>query len=310
MAAFSILELVGAAKFLAVLAVLIGASVMDLRYRRIPDRFWFLMLAGGGPMLVWEMAVKGGLDEPATFLSLLLPIGGFLFIIYGYPEPSKALKGSREDILFFLIYTGSIAGGILAFLLGDRTIVADVGITMIFIIIYFLMYTVPLAGARLLHGGADAKCMVALAVLFPWYIGGLPLQFGPYFSTLQDIPAIGRIFPVHLSILFNAAVVTAVLVMIYIPVRNIMNGEFSLSSFTTYRMDIDKVEKAHVWLVFNVKGKSEKRDPTGKLVAALKRKGARKVKVSPKLPFIVFLGIGTVVQYIVGNLMIALFLLF
>ncbi len=125
---------------------------------------------------------------------------------------------------------------------------------------------VPIGGTRIIHGGADAKCMIALAGLFPWYILDIPIQIGPFYETLSDISAMGRIFPVSLSVLFNAAVITAVIMFIYLPIKNLIKGEFSLGSFTTHYMDVENLPGSHVWIVLKSGGKTEKKDPTKKVL--------------------------------------------
>ncbi|MBN1539732.1 MAG: hypothetical protein JW939_06260 [Candidatus Thermoplasmatota archaeon] len=302
------IELVSTAKMVIVGSVLIGASFMDVRYRRIPDRFWMLMLLGAGPLTFWEMALRGGIDSPVTFLSLLLPLSGVLFIFYGYPELKEALKGSSDDILFFLIYAGAMTGGAAAFAFGDRELFAPIGISFIFMVIYFVLYSVPIGGTRLIHGGADAKCLISLAALFPWYILDLPYQIGPFYDTLDHIPSMGAIFPFHLSVFFNAAVLTGFLLVVIIPVKNILKGEFSLSSFTSYRLDIDDIQGKHVWIVLEEEGRRKKEEPLPVLIGKLRERGEKRVLVTPKIPFILSLAAGMFVQVFFGNIVAALFL--
>ncbi|MEA3557662.1 MAG: hypothetical protein U9R75_00235 [Candidatus Thermoplasmatota archaeon] len=298
------LETVGSAKLLIVLIILAGASIMDLRYRRIPDRFWIIMIIFAYPLLAWEMWLKGARDSPVTLLSLLLPGTGFLFIIFGYPEPKEVLKGSASDIVFTLIYLGAIIGGAVAFFLGDRSLLTEVGISLIFMTVYFVLYTVPIAGARLIHGGADAKCLISLAALFPWYITDLPFQLGPFYSTMKDIPALGTIFPVHLSILFNAAVISALVVILMIPLINILKGNLQGLRPTSYMADVEGLEGKFVWIMEN----KEKSDPTSRAIRRLKERGVDRVRVTPKIPFIMYLALGAVAHAILGNLVVAVIL--
>ncbi|MGA1819470.1 MAG: A24 family peptidase C-terminal domain-containing protein [Thermoplasmatota archaeon] len=304
------LQMISAAKMAAVLITLAGSSIMDLKYRRIPDRFWLLMVLGAGPLTVWEMYLRGADESPISFLSLLLPLAGILFVLYGYPELKEALKGKLVDIFFFLFYLAAAAGGLLAFFLGDRELFVEIGVSFVFMLIYFALYSVPIGGTRIIHGGADAKCLIALSALFPWYVLDIPFQTGPFYEILGDIPAMARIFPVSLSVLFNAAVVTALAMFIILPVRNIIKGEFSLYSFTGYNMNVDDLKGAHVWVVIEKDGKKEKKDPTEKLIKRLWKDGVKRVRVSPKIPFILSLTAGFVIHMVIGNIVAALFLLF
>jgi hypothetical protein len=305
----STLQLVSLGKILIVGAVLLASSIKDVRSRRIPDRFWILLILGGGPLTFWEMYLRGGGESPITFLALLLPLGGMLFILFGYPEFRELKKGNIVDILFLLAYLCVIAGTVASFLMGDRELFMEVGISFLFMVLYFILYSVPFAGTRIIHGGADAKCLIALAGLFPWYVLDMPFQTGPFYETLSDITAIGRIFPVSLSVLFNAAVITAVIMFVYLPIKNLLKGEFSLGSFTTYYMDIDQLHGSHVWVVTKKEGRTEKEDPTSRVVNRLRKEGVKRVKVSPKIPFILSLTAGFLTQIVVGNLIAVVFLL-
>jgi hypothetical protein len=303
------IQLISFAKFLIVGTILLGSSIMDVRYRRIPDRFWILMLIVAGPLTFWEMYLQGGGDDPITFLVLLLPLAGMMFILFGYPEIREVIKGNPVDLIFLLVYISAVVGTVIAFFLGDRELFIQVVISFLFMVLYFILYSVPIGGTRIIHGGADAKCMIALAGLFPWYVLDVPLQIGPFYETLNEISAIGRIFPVSLSVLFNSSVITAVIMFVYLPLKNLMSGEFSLGSFTTYYMNVDDLPGSHVWVVLKNEGKKEKEDPTKKLVERLRSEGVKRIKVSPKIPFILSLTAGFFVQFILGNLVAVLFLL-
>lgn len=305
-----VLELVFTAKILVVMITLAGSSVMDIRYRRIPDRFWSLMLVGAGPLMVWEMYLRGGDESPMSFLSLLLPLAGILFVLFGYPELREIRKGNIQDIFFLLFYITAAAGGVLAFLFGDRGLFSEVGISFIFMMIYFVLYSVPIGGTRIIHGGADAKCLISLAALFPWYVTGLPFETGPFYEIVEDIPAIAKIFPVSLSVMFNAAVITALVMFIALPLRNLLKGEFSIRSFTGYQMDVKELPGSHVWVLVEKDGKREKKDPTRKLIERLKKEGIERVSVTPKIPFILSLTTGFMIHAVIGNLVAVLFLIF
>jgi prepilin signal peptidase PulO-like enzyme (type II secretory pathway) len=57
-------------------------------------------------------------------------------------------------------------------------------------------------------------------------------------------------------------------------------------------------------------GRNEKKDPTHKLIERLKKKGIVRVKVSPKIPFILSITAGYLVQLVIGNVVAAFFLAF
>ena len=302
-------NLVSLGKIAIIALVLIGASIMDLKYRRVPDRFWLVMLLGAGGLVLWEMYLRGGDEAPLSFLSFSLLIGTMLFVMFGYPELGEVLKGNIQDIMFLTIYALAIVGGVVGFLFGDRALFGRVFFSFIFMLAYFAMYSIPFLGVRVLHGGADAKCMIALAALFPWYGEIGVITIGPFYEILGDVAAMEYVFPFHLSAMLNAAVITVVVMGLYLPIKNMASGYFGLKMFTGYFVDVDKLEGKHVWVVLEDAGK-KKVDPTEKVIKRLRRKQVKRAWCSPKIPFIVSIAVGFVVQAVVGNLVMILFLLF
>jgi Flp pilus assembly protein protease CpaA len=300
------------AKAAVVLAVLVGASISDIRTRRVPDRYWMVMLGAGTCLLVIEMFLIEPDLPAATLLSLSLPAIGLVFMVWGYPELSKAVKGVKEDLIFTGVYIALCAGAAASFFLGDRGLAGKMLFSFVFMAIYFAMYTFPILGARLIHGGADAKCMISLAILFPWYGELLPISAGPFYDRIQSISALEYVSPVHLGVLINGAFITVIIMALLLPVRNLISGTFHpLRMWTSYWMDLDTVQGHHVWIVADGEiGKDRKQDPTPLLVAELKRRGFTKVRVTPKVPFILSLTVGFIVQMVIGNAIFALMFLF
>jgi preflagellin peptidase FlaK len=233
-----------------------------------------------------------------------------LFVLFGYPEPREALKGSFMDISFILIYLVCIVGPIIAFLQGDSDIFIPVGVAFLFMLLYFALYHIPIAGTRIIHGGADAKCLMALAALFPWYIEDLPYTVGIFYETLNDISTFGYIFPVHLSVLFNGAVISVAILFLVLPVMNLIRKNIAFPRmFTSYMADVDGIADKHVWVILEHKRK-KKVDPSERLEETLKRRGVEKIWVTPKIPFILYLFLGFIIQMNVGNIVAVIFLQF
>jgi hypothetical protein len=301
------LDAIAWAKVILALSVLVGASIADLRKRIVPDRFWIVLVGGGTGLLTIEILLLGPERPLVTLLSLSMPAIALVFVVWGYPELGKALKGSKEDLFFTGLYLLLLIGGASSYLFGDRIVAGKVLYSFIFMVIYFGMYTFPLLGARLLHGGADAKCMMSLAALFPWYGEVLPISFGPFYDTLDRIELLEYISPVHLGVLINGAFVTVLFLAIALPIRNILSGTFHpLRSWTSYWIGLDDVMRGHVWVIGEGgTGTDGKQDPTPELVMELRRKGVKRVRVTPKVPFILSLTVGLMVQVVLGNVVLA-----
>lgn len=297
------LVLIALFKILIVGIILFAGAVSDIRTRRVPDKYWLLMLAAVIPLLMVEIYHTGGAEKPLSFLLLCLPLGFIVFSMFGYPEIKEIMEGKFEDIIFGLIYVGAAAGTILGVVFGDRSLLGMIAFSSLFMLIYFILYSVPIAGVRIIHGGADAKCMISLAALFPWYGARLPVSVGPFYDLLADHAATGFIFPFHFSVMLNGALVTVVFLVLFLPVMNIVKGRFHpLKMFTSYVLDVDDLEGKFVWIYLKEDGKKRKADPTVDVIKDLRKKGVKEVRVTPKIPFIVSLALGFVVQVIFGNL--------
>jgi Flp pilus assembly protein protease CpaA len=308
----SALEVLSWAKVALVLSVLAGASISDVRSRRVPDRFWIVLISAGSVILVLEILLMEVRRPGLTLLSLAMPALALVFMVWGYPELDKALKGEREDLAFTLVYLGLIGAAVVSYLLGDRSVGGRMLVSFIFMAVYFAMYSFPVLGARLIHGGADVKCLMSLAAIFPWYPADLGISFGPFHEALSDIDLLAYISPVHLGVLINGALVTVILLGVALPIRNLVDGTFHpLRSWTSYWLGIDRVLGSHVWIIGGYEmGKDRKIDPSPRIVSDLRKKGVQKVRVTPKVPFILSLTVGLALQITLGNLVLALMFLF
>ena len=297
------------AKVALTTAVLLAAAVSDLRTRRVPDRTWVILGAVCAPLLFLEMGELGGWDDPISFLSLFALASGVIFVLYGYPEPKEIAKGNGTDIAFAGFYLASVVFFVASFALGNKALVGKVGLSLIFMIVYYLMYTVPIAGTRLLHGGADAKCLILLAAVFPWQVEGLFFNMGPFYEVVKEVPPVELVFNPHLSTLLNGAVMTGGLLLIYMPVRNFIKGDLAFPSmFTSYMMDVKDLRGSHVWIITEEHGRRTKHDPDEAVVRRLERSRTKRVWVSPKIPFILSLALAFIVHMTVGNLVLLLLL--
>lgn len=303
------IQMVFTARVLIVGMGLLAGSVMDIRTRRIKDSVWILMMFSGLPLLGFEMWLKGGGSSWISLLSLLLPLMGFLFVLFGYPEPGEVLRGSAADISFLVIYSACITGSILGFVRGDPALTYPVAFSSLFMLIYFGLYHIPVGGTRIIHGGADLKCLLVLAALFPWYGSDLPFALGPFYRILSGNTLLAWIFPIHLSVLFNGAFITTILLLLALPALNLIRGDLAFPRiFTSYRTDVRGMNGKHVWVYVERNGKREKVEPTGKLESRLLGEGTKRVWVTPKIPFIFSLFLGFLVQMTAGNLVALIFL--
>lgn len=296
-------------KFLVVGMVLFAAAQSDIKSRRVPDAYWVLLVLSVTPLLIFEMVYRGAWESPATFLSLCLPAGFMVFVLFGYPEIKEIARGNKVDMIFGAIYLLLIGGTVVAVLNGDAGITSKIAFSFVFMMIYFLLYSVPIGGTRIIHGGADAKCMISLAAIFPWYGEITDISYGIFYELLADQSAMEFFFPFHFSVMLNGALVTVIFVVIFMPVRNIMKGYIHpWKMFTSYYMRLEEIPGKYVWVYKEKDGKKTKEDPTPEVLRDLREEGLEEVRVTPKIPFILSLAAGFVIQVVFGNLALLLIL--
>jgi len=162
----------------------------------------------------------------------------------------------------------------------------------------FAGMTFGLYRVGLLAGGADAKALMALAVLapFPVELGALPLW--------------PSLLPTPFAILGNALLAFLV-VPLGLLARNLTRGHVAWPfSFLAVRIPLDEARRKHVWPMEYMQDGQVKRmlmpsrfeweDEDWEALAAA---GRTEVWVTPKVPFMVPLLVGFVSAFLLGDLL-------
>ena len=167
---------------------------------------------------------------------------------------------------------------------------------------YFYLAAIPIViglvyllyALRLIFGGADAKALMAIAVLAPLW---------PSFAPLPSM------MPFSISVLTNS-----LLAFIAMPIGlflyNVFRGDLKFPhSFLGVMVPVGEAQRRFVWPMQYVKnGKIRTRyfptesDPSVDL-RMLRAYGLRKVWVTPKLPFMIPLCAGFVLSFIAGDVL-------
>jgi preflagellin peptidase FlaK len=162
--------------------------------------------------------------------------------------------------------------------------------------------------ARILHGGADAKGLIALTLLVPTYPDASPFPILAPNPLVQDLLRVA--FPFSLVIYVDAAILfLAVPLVLFL--RNVIRGDFGVQAFLGYRVPIDRIpskawlmEKIndrgeHILVLFPKRGGDRSED-----LDRLRAAGADRVWVTPQVPFMVPLLGGFWLAFIVGNVLL------
>ena len=166
-------------------------------------------------------------------------------------------------------------------------------IPIFMVLIYLLFYV------GLIFGGADAKALMALSILAP---------FWP--SLIKPLPSFSMMpFP---WVIFTNSIILFLLIPPALFIYNAVKGEIELPyALLGYRMEIEKAKEKFVWPLEKFDGNRRRLvimpkefDATEQL-NELEKRGLKKVWVTPKIPFMIPLLIGFVISFFYGDILFA-----
>ncbi len=286
------------------MAFLCIASYTDLKTRRVRNEVWMLMGLTGGVFLLLQLF----LDKKSwEFYLIFIPVAILFSSMFIEHEPLYDGGKKTFNFKFFGLYLiGILVIAYQIFALSEHTYFYKLLVIPILIVFFFVLYQL-----RILHGGADAKAMMAIAILVPFY----PYFFS--FPLLQLSPervasAMELFFPFAFLVLMNS-VIFIVWVFLAFLIYNSAKGDLGFPEMLLgYKMDIRDVEKKFVWPMERVvKGERvmvffPKRNDEESL-EKLKKLGVKRIWVTPKIPFILFLTVGFILSAFIGNIFVVIF---
>tara|TARA_B100001758_G_C18333474_1_gene570207 strand:- start:404 stop:1282 length:879 start_codon:yes stop_codon:yes gene_type:complete len=262
-------------------------------------------------IFIWCLELLAREADWTIFLTASAVVAYASVAVIGRPTIKDVLSGNRLDIIVSMWYLVSIVGiivgmtkygdvDLLNLLLGEESGMAALywttlsGLVVIFVIDFGWRL-------RLIHGGADAKALMWVAILVPnWSTMPVVLDYGSEI-TLRLPPAISLLMWGGISFL---------LIPILLIFKNITQGNVkSVSDLRMFWhstvMPIGKVQDSHVWLLTSMiempngelktyhKTRAPRRTPSDEQLAIqieeLKTNNVEEVWVSYKLPLLVFL---------------------
>jgi archaeal preflagellin peptidase FlaK len=280
------------------LAIACFASISDWRKREVSDLHWAVMGIAGLILLAFQI-IQDNVD--LTYLLFLLPMAWFFF------DMLVERRGMFEDginPLPIALYLGSFA--IIAYLLSmfwSEGYMWQLLVIPILFVLFFFLYQF-----NIIKGGADAKALIALALLIPRY----PL-LGPFPLIPVSVTASQYVMPFALLVLFNAALLTLT-VPVVLFFHNLYRRDFRFPTmFFGYMMDLPRAKEKFVWPMEYIKDGQLKmsvfvrpdeaiEDQINQLEAA----GMKRIWVTPKIPFLIPITASLVFSTIVGNIIFLL----
>jgi len=228
--------------------------------------------------------------ETASMLDIVRLFVGSLILLYASYTDIKTRKAS--NILWIIM--GSV--GVFLLIIQYLTVGFDKIFYLLFIPIMIILIYVFFQ-LHLIKGGADAKAIMALAIL-------VPLE-----PSILEFPLWNSFMPFSWVVFTNSLLLCLVLPLFFI-LLNITrrNVEFPYCFFG-YRLSIEKAKNKFVWpLEKIVDGKRKfiwipKKFDIDDDLEIFEKNGIEEIWVTTKIPFIVPLLIGFVCSFVLGDIL-------
>jgi preflagellin peptidase FlaK len=287
-------DIVTALQIISSVAVLCFASVLDWRTRRVGNPIWMALSV----LAVVFLIVRILLDEaPVEYLLILMPIIAILADVYLVSEE----WGRLARYLPIVLYSAAILITIyMANLWIDDRYFAHLLTAPIMMVLIAFMYMLDL-----IRGGADAKALMALSLMFPFYP-----DIGPFPLTSAEASSAELLFPFAFVVLVTAAIIVALMPIVF-AAKNLSSSEFTFPlGLVGYRVDALDAKSKQVWLMERMEDgvhrtytrprpNEDLSSEIDKLVAA----GHTRAWVTPKIPFIIPITVALALTTIVGNIL-------
>lgn len=277
------------------IVVLGYASRLDWRTRRVRNPVWIVLSAVGLVFLAVRVLIE---EQPIEYLFISLPILAILADVYLDPDSSGPVARAHPALKYGAAIAMTVA---MALVWHDSQYFLHLLAIPVLMILVVLMYALDV-----IRGGADAKALLSLAIMFPFLpeVGGLPILTPEYWIT-------GVMFPFTLVVLIDAAILVAVLPIAFL-VRNILSREFLFPQlFLGYKKDIDDTRDSYVWLMERIENgervvysKPRRNEDLGAELDRFAEIGVDRVWVTPKIPFIVPIFFSVILTTVIGNLLL------
>ena len=287
-------------------AFLLVAAVADVRTRRVPDPVWIGLGSIGLVVLAGEFVQ----DQIETDAWALLGSAAILFFAIFYGSPLFEEDGFHARplrlLLFIvaaalLVYPAAVHSASGASLSQD---LLELYSMPVMVVVYQAFYR-----ARILHGGADAKALIALGLLVPTYPDMAPF---PLITLDPRVETFWRItFPFSLVVWVDAAVLFLA-VPLGLLLWNAARGDLAfpqallgyrarLDSFPPHAWLMEKINarREHVLVLFPKRGGNRTQD-----LERLRAEGIDRAWATPQVPFMVPLLGGLFLAFFIGNVLL------
>lgn len=277
--------------------VLAYASALDWRTRRVPNTYWIALSLVGLALIPIQLIAD---EKDLKFLLIMVPTLVILSDVYWGSEEGPLAK--YMTVAKYAVAVVAIVA--LAYLWGTDGYFQHFLAVPIMMLLIVAMYMLDV-----IRGGADAKALLSLSILFPFHpvLGSFPILH-------SDAPSAEIIFPFSFVILITAAVLVVLLPLGFLA-KNLASRDFQFPlAFLGYKMESAEIGKSHVWLMERIQDgrhvtstRTRRDEDLGKEVEALSEAGYKRIWVTPKIPFIVPMTASIILSAVIGNWLLYIF---
>ena len=270
------------------------ASLQDLKSREVDDILWIASGITGLVISIYALITAAGGDVvPALTAALPAFLFADMFIDW------ERLPGKSGTVLRYSIGgISALSTFASAYTYSGFIAVDAVAAASLWILFIFLLFHLDV-----IKGGADAKALVCLVLLFPTY----------------PQPVLGHVLPVYVSFTFPFFINTLLLaagvslaVPLMLSIRNAGKGDVVLPMmFLGYRKKLDEVVLEKEWMMqypadggIPVRLRKLGSSDDAKILRDAAAAGWKTVWVSPKIPFIVPMTVGLLLTLLFGNILL------
>lgn len=271
------------------------ASCTDLKTRRVDDKVWIIMGFIGFLILIGQFCSEN--RNPVYYITFIPIMLLFLSFFLETSEKTELRKGKISRKIWFPL----CFAGVIVFVYQIYTLRFDAFFLQILTIPLIMLFAFLLYNLRLLFGGADAKALITIALLTPFY---------PHWKPFLGYFLVPDLWPFPIVVLTNAVILSLIIPIIFL-FYNTARKDFHFPlSFLGYKMDIDSVEKKFVWPLEKIKNEKiikvflpKKDENTKEEVRKLKEAGVKRIWVTSKIPFMLPLFAGFIASFLIGDIM-------
>ena len=297
------------------------AAWLDHKDRRVPNQFWITWSKPA--IFLWVLDLLNSSANWYVFATAAGMVAYASIAVIGRPSIKDIKSGNMLDITVSLWYVIGISGVIQGLMLHtDEPLLGIISgegskeatLWWSTFAVFIPIFLVDMAWRmRLIHGGADCKGLMWVAILVPSW-NSIPIQFPEAMenSAIAMPPAIALLVWGGLSFLILP------LIMVF---KNLREGQTNLKLiWHAQRMNIDEVMDNHVWLLSSIaempsgekkiihSARAPRKTPSKEKLQAeidlLKEYGVNQVWITKKYPLLVFLWPAILPLTLVGGPMV------